>query len=411
MLLIFLSWNSKSTHSVAGNLSLPSSFWNHTDIWTLNLSSNYLSGRLSPKIGNLKTMNLIDLSQNQFSGDIPCLIDGCQEIEVLNLSSNMFSGSIPQSLGNIRGLRILNFSENNLSGLIPNSLEDLNSLQHFNLSYNKLEGEITNGGCFVNFTAQSVDHNSALCGATRFQVPPCTENDQGTRKVAKLVKYIVPSFVAESPASDTLIGSQWRGVSYIEVVRGTGSFSEASLLGRGSFGSVYKGILSDGLIIAAKDFNLQVVKAVKSFDTESKILSAIRHRNLVRIIGCCTIIQFKALILEYMPSGNIRNNIQFKALEYLHHGNTFPVVHCDIKLSNILLDEDMVARLANFGIAKLFDEGEDMILTKTLATIGYAAPQYGSEGKVSTEGDVYGYGIMLLEMLTRKTPRDDIIGN
>ncbi|KAL8555167.1 hypothetical protein ACS0TY_003104 [Phlomoides rotata] len=70
----------------------------------------------------------------------------------------------------------------------------------------------------------------------------------------------------------------------------------------------------------------------------------------------------------------------------------------------------MVARLANFGIAKLFD-GEDMILTKTLATIGYAAPQYGSEGKVSTEGDVYGYGIMLLEMLTRKTPRDDIIGN
>ncbi|KAL8555166.1 hypothetical protein ACS0TY_003103 [Phlomoides rotata] len=266
-------------------------------------------------------MNLIDLSQNQFSGDIPSLIDGCQEIEVLNLSSNMFSGSIPQSLGNIRGLRILNLSENNLSGLIPNSLEDLNSPQHFNLSYNKLEGEITNGGCFVNFTAQSFDHNSALCGATRYYFMFIKR-----RKQCK----------TESPASDTLIGSQRRGVSYIEVVRGTGSFSEASLLGRGSFGSVYNGILSNGLIIAAKDFNLQVEKAVKSFDTESKILSAIRHRNLVRIIGCCTVIQFKALILEYML--NIRNNIQFKALEYLHHGNTFPVVHCDIKPSNILLD-------------------------------------------------------------------------
>ncbi|KAL8485547.1 hypothetical protein ACS0TY_027733 [Phlomoides rotata] len=162
------------------NSSLPSSFWNLTDVWTLNLSSNYLSGRLSPEIGNLKTMNLIDLFQNQFSGDIPSLIDGCQEIEVLNLSSNMFSGSIPQSLGNIRGLRILNLSDNNLSGLMPKSLEDLNSLQYFNLSYNKLEGEIPNGGCFVNFTAQSFDHNSALCGATRFQVPPCMENDQGT---------------------------------------------------------------------------------------------------------------------------------------------------------------------------------------------------------------------------------------
>ncbi|KAL8555162.1 hypothetical protein ACS0TY_003099 [Phlomoides rotata] len=286
-------------------------------------------------------MNLIDLSQNQFSGDIPSLIDGCQEIEVLNLSSNMFSGSIPQSLGNIRGLRILNLSENNLSGLIPNSLEDLNSPQHFNLSYNKLEGEITNGGCFVNFTAQSFDHNSALCGATRNE-KSCEASEVHCAILRSRYYFMFikrrKQCKTESPASDTLIGSQRRGVSYIEVVRGTGSFSEASLLGRGSFGSVYNGILSNGLIIAAKDFNLQVEKAVKSFDTESKILSAIRHRNLVRIIGCCTVIQFKALILEYMLSGNIRNNIQFKALEYLHHGNTFPVVHCDIKPSNILLD-------------------------------------------------------------------------
>ncbi|KAL8482109.1 hypothetical protein ACS0TY_028314 [Phlomoides rotata] len=89
----------------------------------------------------------------------------------------MLSESIPQSLGNIRGLRILNLSDNNLSGLMPKTLEDLNSLQYFNLCYNKLEREIPNGGCFVNFTPQSLDRNSA---PTRFQVPPCMENDQGT---------------------------------------------------------------------------------------------------------------------------------------------------------------------------------------------------------------------------------------
>ncbi|KAL8485543.1 hypothetical protein ACS0TY_027729 [Phlomoides rotata] len=157
----------------------------------------------------------------------------------------MLSESIPQSLGNIRGLRILNLSDNNLSGLMPKTLEDLNSLQYFNLCYNKLEREIPNGGCFVNFTPQSLDRNSAP-----------------TRKQDK----------TESPASDTLIGSQWRGVSYIELVRGTGAFSEASLLGRGSFGSAYKGILSYGLIIAAKVFNLQLEKAVKSIGTYSSEL-------------------------------------------------------------------------------------------------------------------------------------------
>ncbi|KAH6776576.1 hypothetical protein C2S52_014137 [Perilla frutescens var. hirtella] len=427
------------------NSTIPSDLWNLTDLRALNMSSNSLSGELSSQVGSLKSMNQLDLSFNQFLGDIPSSIVGCILLEILSLSNNTFQGSIPDSLGQVRSLNILYLDNNNLSGLIPRTLENL-TLEYFDVSYNKLEGEIPDEGCFVNFTAESFAHNSALCGAARFGVPPCMKQNEKSKSVVVLMKYILPTVISamivvvvvvvlirrrklvKMPPSlaDNPLGVSWRRVSYIELVRGTNSFSETSLLGRGSFGSVFKGMLSDGLDVAVKVFNLQSEGATKSFETESQMLSAMRHRNLLRIIGCCTNIEFKALILEYMPNGSLEKWLHSEnlcldmlqrveiaidvalALEYLHHGYTFPVVHCDIKPSNVLLDEDMTAHVSDFGIAKLFDEGETVVLTNTLATIGYAAPEYGSEGKVSRNGDVYSYGIMLLEMFTRKRPTDDM---
>ncbi|KAI9073466.1 hypothetical protein K1719_044576 [Acacia pycnantha] len=107
----------------------------------------------------------------------------------------------------------------------------------------------------------------------------------------------------------------------------------------------------------------------------------LRHRNLIKIISSCSNGHFKSLIV---------------------------VVHCDVKPSNVLLDEDMVAHLSDFGIAKLFDEKQLEIYTKTLATIGYIAPEFGSKGVVSTKGDVYSYGILLMEIFTRKKPTDEM---
>ncbi|XP_042025541.1 probable LRR receptor-like serine/threonine-protein kinase At3g47570 [Salvia splendens] len=175
-----------------------------------------------------------------------------------------------------------------------------------------------------------------------------------------------------------------------------------------------------------KVFNLQHERATKSFETESRILSTIRHRNLVKILGCCSNPDFKALILEYMPHGSLeiwlhshkyfpdliqRLNIAIdvaSALEYLHQYHTYAVVHCDIKPNNVLLDADMTARIGDFGISKLFDNDEVAVHTLNRATVGYAAPELGSEGKVSTSGDVYSYGILLLEMFTSKNPTDDM---
>ncbi|KAM7519037.1 hypothetical protein LguiB_017999 [Lonicera macranthoides] len=221
----------------------------------------------------------------------------------------------------------------------------------------------------------------------------------------------------------------WRRFSYSELLRATNGFSESNLLGVGGVGSVYKGILSDEVNILVKVFNLQLHEAFKSFDVECGVLRNIRHRNLTKIVSSCSNPDFIALVLEYMPNGSLekwlyshnycltileRLNIMIhvaSSLEYLHHGQTTPILHCDLKPSNVLLDKDMIAHVYDFGIAKLLGEDEFMAQTKTLATIGYMAPEYGREGIVSTKGDVYSYGILLMEIFTRKKSTDEIFSD
>nr|XP_009772312.1 PREDICTED: probable LRR receptor-like serine/threonine-protein kinase At3g47570 [Nicotiana sylvestris] len=163
-----------------------------------------------------------------------------------------------------------------------------------------------------------------------------------------------------------------------------------------------------------------------SFDTECEVLRNLRHRNLTKVITSCSNLDFKALVLEYMPNGSLdkwlyshnyfldimqRLNIMMDvacALEYLHHECLSPVIHCDMKPSNILLDENMVAHLSDFGISKLLGEDESDLYTKTLATFGYITPEYGRDGLVSTKCDVYSYGIMLMETFTRRNSNDEM---
>ncbi|XP_062012953.1 putative receptor-like protein kinase At3g47110 [Rosa rugosa] len=218
----------------------------------------------------------------------------------------------------------------------------------------------------------------------------------------------------------------WRRVSHLELVRATNAFDESNLLGSGGFGSVYKGTFSDGINVAIKVFNLQLEGAFKSFDIECEMLGNIRHRNLIKIISCCSQIDFKAVVLNYMPNGSLAKwlySLNFclnilqrlsimidvaSALEYLHHGYETPIVHCDLKPNNILLDEDMSAHVADFGIAKLSCGRDSMTQTITQATIGYMAPEYGMEGIVTRRGDVYSFGIVLMETFTGKKPTDEM---
>uniref|UniRef100_A0A2N9IFC8 non-specific serine/threonine protein kinase n=1 Tax=Fagus sylvatica TaxID=28930 RepID=A0A2N9IFC8_FAGSY len=426
--------------------SIPSSFWSLKYILQVNLSSNSFSGHLPLDVGNLEVVTDIDLSWNQLSGDIPTSIGGLDSLENLSIAHNKFQGPIPQSFDKLISMVFLDLSHNNFSGVIPKSLMELKYLKYFNVSFNRLQGEIPFGGVIGKFSAQSFMGNEALCGPPQLQVPPCKSSNIGHSKTGTIVilRFILPAMIIFASMlvfvlircrkryeklkiqGDLLPLATWRRISYFELELATYGFSESNLVGKGSFGSVYRGTLSDRSSVAVKVFNLNIEGGFKSFEAECDVLCRIRHRNLVRIISSCSSMDFKALVLEFMPKGSLKKwlyshnyflDIQQRlnmmidvasALEYLHHGVPLPVVHCNLKPSNILLNEDMVAHVSDFGISKLLGDEDSMTQTMTLATIGYMAPEYGSQGIISTRGDVYSYGILLMETFTRKSPTDEM---
>ncbi|XP_027111968.2 uncharacterized protein [Coffea arabica] len=435
----------------AGNLldsSIPASLWNLTDLLTLNLSYNSLSGSLPYETGNLKVVTLFDLSGNHLNGNIPSSLGGLQSLAKLSLAQNKLQGPVPDSLNQMLSLEFLDLSNNNLSGPIPKSLETLLYLKYINLSFNRLRGEIPSSGPFKNFTYESFMSNDDLCGAQRFHVPPCPSpriHKPSQKKVFHMLGIlsgIAATIIAATTAAILLLRCRRKDgisrntdllpmglpkmISYYELVQATNGYDESNLLGKGSFGSVYKGILTDGTVVAVKVFTLLAEVTSGSFDTECEVLRSLRHRNLTKVIGSCSNLDFKALVYDFKSNGSLekwlyshnhrldllqRISIMMdvaSALEYLHFSYTTPVVHCDLKPSNILLDESMVAHVSDFGMTKFLDEENSVLHTKTLATLGYLAPEYGLEGQVSTRVDVYSFGIVLMETFSRMKPIDEM---
>jgi LRR receptor-like serine/threonine-protein kinase FLS2 len=432
--------------------TLPLSLWELRDILEIDISSNAFHGSIPVEIQNLRALIAMDLSSNQFSGNIPTTLGGLQMLQNLSLGSNKLQGSIPNSFGSLLSLEILDLSNNMLSGVIPESLVNLTSLTSFNVSFNELQGRIPTEGPFKNFSAQSYVGNYGLCGSTYLNVSSCRQSSHHERKstIVLVLKFVLPAIAAtilivlliivvmrrrhlkrktDSPnnGESLLTKVTWRMVSYHELFNATNGFNDDMLLGVGSFGSVYKGSLSDGMIFAVKVFKLQPEdRVLTSFEVECEVMRNIRHRNLVQIITACYGMEFQALVLQFMSNGSLdkwlhsdnhyldmkqRIDIMIdvaSALDYLHNWSPQPVAHCDLKPNNVLLDEDMIAHVADFGIAKLLSESDHVTHTITLATFGYMAPEYGIQGNVSTRSDVYSYGILLLEVFTRKRPTDSM---
>ena len=300
----------------------------------------------------------------------------------------------------------------------------MRGLSSLNLSFNKFEGQVPQDGIFLNATAISIIGDDGLCGGIpQLKLPACTRNifKKSSSKLITiasicsavafitLVSALFTLYYRKKIAEANLQASlqQYMRVSYGELVRATNGFASENIIGAGSFGSVYKGIMisTDQQEVAVKVLNLTQHGASQSFIEECETLKSVRHRNLVKLLTVCSSIdhqghEFKALVYEFLPNGNLDqwlhqnfhedeepkvldliSRLQIaidvaSSLEYLHQHKPLPIVHCDLKPSNVLLDTDMVAHVSDFSLARFLhqDLQQSGSWASMRGTIGYAAP-------------------------------------
>ncbi|PQQ03345.1 LRR receptor-like serine/threonine-protein kinase EFR [Prunus yedoensis var. nudiflora] len=318
--------------------SIPTSLGRLGNLQALVLNDNKLRGYIPYQLCQLDNLTYlylgVDLSNNHLSGVIPSTIGSLRDLATLSLANNNLQGPVPSSFHNLLSLSLSDLSRNNVSGVIPKSFEALSLLKYLELSFNKIQGQIPTGG---PSKTSPLNH---LCQTMNSVVHP----DFMKRNV-------------EVPSEATSLSQRllWRRVSQLELVRVTNGFNKNNLLGSRGFGSVYRGTLSDGTDVAVKVFSLP--GAFKSFDKECEMLSNIRHRDLIKIINCCSEIDFKALVLNYIPNESLE--------KWLYSENSSLGI---LERMNIMIDVASTLEYLHHG------GGDSTTESMTLATIGYMAP-------------------------------------
>ncbi|MCL7043401.1 hypothetical protein MKW94_014659 [Papaver nudicaule] len=430
------------------------------NVTVINFQKIGLTGTISPEISSLKTLQRIVLADNNLTGAIPTELTTLPNLKLLDVSNNQLSGKIPHFSSNL----IVNTNGNPDIGkdIIPppgspsrgspgssgsDSGGGSSRSKKSSISVGAIVGAVF-GAVFIlallgmicfclykrkqkrfgrvqspNAMVVHPRHSGSDPEILKITVTGSTANVGGSSENYSL---------ASSGPSDTHVVEAGNMVISIQVLRNvTNNFSQENILGRGGFGTVYKGELDDGTRIAVKRMEGGVMsgKGLHEFMSEIAVLTKVRHRHLVALLGYCLDGNERLLVYEYMPQGTLSQHLfnwnegVFKPLdwtrrlsialdvargvEYLHGLAQQSFIHRDLKPSNILLGDDMRAKVADFGLVRNAPTGKFSIETKLAGTFGYLAPEYAATGRVTTKVDVYSFGVILMELITGRKALDE----
>ncbi|KAL5212304.1 hypothetical protein ABZP36_023151 [Zizania latifolia] len=414
--------------------------------------NNLFSGTLPADMSALANVTELNLAGNQLSGSIPTSIQELTRLNYLNLSSNHISGEIPAAIGALLMLNMLDLSNNELTGEIPQEFNNLH-LNSLNLSSNQLSGEVPQSLQNLGYDGSFL-RNHGLCATVEMKMglPEC--GNEGRKKLSTsliIVFSVLAGFVFISAVvvwclilrqqkhRQELTGwrmRRFRAVDLSECDVLTNLLDE-NVIGSGGSGKVYRinvgGKGNATKVVAVKRLwrtGKSDAKMDKEFDAEVKILGEVRHNNIVNLLCCISNEDTKLLVYEYMENGSLDRWLHHRerlgapapldwptrlaiaidaarGLSYMHHESAQPIIHRDVKSSNILLDLSFRAKIADFGLARiLVKSGESEAISNIGGTFGYMAPEYGCRSKVNEKVDVYSFGVVLLELATGRVAND-----
>ncbi|KAF3787612.1 Receptor protein kinase [Nymphaea thermarum] len=420
-------------------------------ITVLNFANQHLVGTISPAIANLTGLKALFLNNNNLTGTIPAALTMLPNLQTIDVSNNNLTGNVPSFAEKVA----LNITGNSLLGSSIASGGSGRSASAGGDSGDDASGSSISsakGGSSSSSTRIGVGLGVSVAllllsglAYSYYRKTKCSKFEQvksphdssnGTNHVKiNIVNgngYVMADQQSPESSGTASLADPGTMVISIQVLQQvTNNFCESNVIGRGGFGVVYRGELHDGTKIAVKRMEGAAAgnQGMNEFLAEIAVLTKVRHRHLVALLGYCIEGSERLLVYEYMPQGTLGQHLfegpekgfsflNWKArltialdvargVEYLHSLAQKSFIHRDLKPSNILLDDNMRAKVSDFGLVKLAPEGKCSLETRLAGTFGYLAPEYATTGRVTTKVDVFAFGVVLMEMITGRKALDE----
>ncbi|KAG0597364.1 hypothetical protein M758_UG331900 [Ceratodon purpureus] len=465
LITLNLSFNSFNGDVRLSNI-LNSNDTSRQNLRVVDLSNNSLTGHI-PDFSAWTNLTVLDLSYNQFQAALfPAWLPNLREsLQVLRLKGNNLTGPIPnQVLQNFQHLRMLELDNNHFSGTIDiGEAIRLPRLEFLSLKNNNVTEVLHNGSSLKAIESHGINlygnpycddqtANQYLQRCVCLQV--CIDPEIAPDSKKNSIAVIAPSVAASVLAIIILVMGLvfWRTrrekqklqlqvqqhfaendvkptiFTFNQLRSATEDFSERMKIGQGSFGAVYKGYLHENANpVAVKQLFIKNQQSITEFLNEVVVVTAIKHRNLVNLKGCCIREDQRLLVYEYLDNNDLAHHLFYqrggqqltwparfniclgvaRGLYYLHASAQPRIIHRDIKASNVLMDRELQPKIADFGLALFFPDEQTHVITSDIAgTRGYWAPEYATMGQLSEKADVYSFGVLLLEVVSGRKNLD-----